>query len=112
MATDNNDGSADPRVANLRPFPKGVSPNPGGKSPERERLRRYVVEAYGQESIDGIADLARTAKSAKVRLDAWIWIAEQTVGKAAQPHTGEDGGPIKVDIPAIAAKLKKLAGEE
>lgn len=107
MASDNSPPSDKPWQ-----FKKGESGNPGGKSPERERLRRYIVDAYGQESIDGIAELARAAKSSTVRLDAWIWLAEQTVGKASQPITGEDGGPVKVDIPAIAAKLKKLAGEE
>ncbi len=93
-------------------FKPGQSGNPGGRNPERERLRKYIVDSLGQESIDGIAELARGAKSSTVRLDAWIWLAEQAVGKATQPISGEDGGPLKIDIPAIATRLKKLAGEE
>jgi hypothetical protein len=88
-----------------------VSPNPGGKSAERERLRRLIVAKWGEASLNGIADLAQNASSEKVRLAAWTWFAEQSVGKAAQPVTGPDGGAVKVDIPTIAAKLRQLAKE-
>lgn len=91
-----------------RPFEPGQSGNPGGKNPERERLRKYIVSEYGQESIDGIAEIARTAKSGKVKLDALIWLAEQTVGKAVQSVSGPDGGPV-FDAPALMAALERAA---
>jgi hypothetical protein len=82
-------------------FQKGVSGNPGGKSPEREALRRYIVEAYGKEAIDGIAELARNATNEKVQLSARIWLAEQSIGKAVVAITGADGGPVKIDAEAL-----------
>ena len=90
-------------------FVKGTSGNPGGRSAERERLRRYVL-TLGQEAIDGIYQLAKNAENEKVRLDAQTWIAEQCIGKAVVSITGEDGGPVQVDL-GIIAVLRKLAGE-
>ncbi len=95
-----------------RPFLPGQSGNPGGKSAEREALRRYLLESFGKESIDGIAGLARAARSEKVRLDAMVWLAEQAVGKAVVAISGSDGGPLKVGIEtldelhALAARLQ------
>ena len=89
-------------------FKPGQSGNPGGKNPEREELRRYTVEKYGKESIDGIAELAQKARSEKVRLDARVWLAEHAIGKAVQAVSGPEGGPI-VDIPALLAALDRAA---
>lgn len=91
-----------------RPFAAGQSGNPGGKSPEREALRRYIVDTYGKESIDGIAALATEARSEKVRLDARVWLAEQSVGRALVAVAGEDGKPIKIDVDLLGT-LKRLA---
>lgn len=88
-------------------FTKGVSGNPGGKSAEREELRRYVREQYSRDSIDGIAQMAGlrfdengqrlpAALSDKVRLDAYKWLAEQGTGKAVQAVSGPDGQPISL----------------
>jgi len=76
-------------------FKPGQSGNPGGKNPEREELRRYVL-SFGRESIDGIVKLAREASNEKVQLDAQKWIAEQCIGKALVAISGEDGKPIQV----------------
>lgn len=91
-----------------RPFPPGVAQNPGGKSPEREELRRYLVSEYGRASIDGIAELAQSARSEKVRLDARIWLGEQAIGRALVAVSGEDGKPIKIDLDVLG-KLQNLA---
>lgn len=71
-------------------------------------MRRYIVAELGREAIDGIAEMAKTARSEKVRLDARIWIAEQAVGRALVAVAGEDGKPIKVDIDLLG-RLERLA---
>lgn len=101
--------SRDRQLAGLRPYPKGVSGNPTGRNPERDRLRQLVTER-GQEALDGILELARSAQSEKVRLAAWIWMAEQVVGKATQIVTGADGGPIAIDTSsALLEALRRMA---
>lgn len=86
----------------------GQSGNPGGKNAEREELRKYILETHGRGAIDGIAEIAQRARSEKVRLDANIWLAEQSVGRALVAVTGEDGKPIKIDID-ILGQLQTLA---
>lgn len=108
---DSSDNSAPRKNGPGRPFQPGQSGNPGGKSPEREALRRYLSEAYGRESIDSIAALARSARSEKVKLDAYVWLAEQSIGKAVQGVSGPDGGPV-VDVAALVGALKRAAGED
>lgn len=96
------------RAAPGRPFPPGQSGNPSGKSPEREALRKYILETHGKDAIDGIAEMARSARSEKVRLDARVWLAEQSVGRALVAVAGEDGKPIKVDVDVLG-QLQLLA---
>lgn len=105
---DSRDSSGKPLPPEANRFKPGQSGNPGGKSPEREELRRYTVDTYGKESIDGIAELGRKAKSEKVRLDARVWIAEHAIGKAVQAVSGPDGAPL-VDVPAILAALERAS---
>ena len=109
-----SDSSSDSESKPWR-FKPGQSGNPGGKSAEREELRRYCTSAYTKNSIDGIARLAgvteeKGAKSEKVRLDALIWLAEQGVGKATQAVTGENGAPL-LDVPTLVRKVLAVAEE-
>lgn len=105
-----SDSSSDSDTDKPWRFKAGQSGNPGGKSPEREELRRYTTSTYGKESIDGIAELSRSARSEKVRLDARVWLAEQAIGKAVQAVSGPDGGPV-VDLPSILAALDRAAAK-
>ncbi len=107
---ENRDDSGKPLPPAENRFKPGQSGNPGGKSPEREELRRYTVEKYGKSSIDGIAGLAEKARSEKVRLDAMVWLAEHAIGKAVQAVSGPDGGPV-VDIAAVLAALTRAANK-
>jgi len=80
-------------------FGKGTSGNPGGKSSEREELRRWLREEFGRASIEGIAKMAGLVKGfaaakGRVRLDAYRWLADQSVGKAVQAISGPDGQPL------------------
>lgn len=103
MAADNSKGSAKPKgKPRGKPFPKGVSPNPGGKSAEREELRRYLRESSGRPAIDGIRAMAglvpgkHAAKNEKVKLDAYKWLGEQSIGKAVQAISGPDGEKLSL----------------
>ena len=78
-------------------FRPGQSGNPGGKNPERERLRKLILEAYGERAVQCIAEMAgmvdgmKPARSEKVRYDSLVWMAEQAIGKAVIAVSGPDG---------------------
>lgn len=83
------------------PFEKGKSGNPGGKSAEREALRRWLREEFGQDAIEGIAKMAglrgeSCALSEKVKLAAYQWLADQSIGKAVQAISGPDGEKLSL----------------
>ena len=80
-----------------RPFPKGVSGNPGGR-PKSERA--YLVEQHGEagekvyERLMAIRDASDTPAKLKAEID--MFILERMNGKAPQSIavTGEGGGPV------------------
>lgn len=90
----------------------GDSPNPGGKSAEREELRRWLRADFGRNSIMGIAKLAgliegeKQANSELVRIDALKWLGEQSIGKPSQAITGANDGALKIE--ATAGMLEML----
>lgn len=93
------------------PFVPGKSGNPGGKSKEREALRREVQNYFAHRSmqyVESIEEMAESAESEKVRLSARIWLAEQAVGKAVQAITGADGAPLLGAPGGLLEVLKKL----
>lgn len=90
-----------------RPFPKGVSPNPGGQS----KMKRDFLERLRTEDADevyaGMLDLVRERNPPAV-IRAWEYI----VGKP--PETVNLKGDVKVthDADAQLVELfKRLAGE-
>jgi hypothetical protein len=91
-----------------KPFEKGKSGNPGGRSAERDELRRYIRESFGQTSIDGIEKLSREAASDKVKLAAYIWLAEQSVGRAVQAISGPDGEKLSIGIDFSSLTTEQL----
>ncbi len=108
---DNRDESGKPLPPVEKRFKPGQSGNPGGKSPEREALRRESQDFLASISVDNlkaIHELGTKARSEKVRLDARVWLAEQFLGKAVQAVSGPEGGPV-VDIPALVAALDRAA---
>lgn len=97
MPVDSNDDATPKLVGGVtgKGFKPGVSGNPSGRVPaERTRLRSYILEELTQGAIDGIVDLARKARSEKIRLEALVWIAEQGVGRAPVSIAAEDGTPL------------------
>lgn len=110
MSVENNGKATPKKIGGVtgKGFQPGQSGNPGGKGLEREQLRRYILETHGKDAIDGIAQMARSAKSEKVKLAARVWLAEQSVGRALVAVSGEDGKPLKVDVGLFEA-LERLA---
>jgi hypothetical protein len=61
-------------------------------APIKELARQYVPEVLPE-----LARLATKAESEAARVAAIKELLDRAYGKAAQAHTGEDGGPIKTD---------------
>lgn len=80
-----------------RPFPKGISGNPGGR-PKRTDEEVQLVEACKQktpEALEVILNIMQYGLNDKVRLDAAKFIIERGWGKALArvEHT-----PIPIEI--------------
>jgi hypothetical protein len=81
-----------------RPFPKGQSGNPGGRSPVVKAIQDLARE-HGPRAIQAILHLAETSQDEKVRLAAWDKILDRGYGRAAQAITGEGGeGPAVIVV--------------
>lgn len=89
-----------------RPFPKGVSGNPGGRPktrPFKDAIDRAIEKAEkGEEgaiSLDDIA-LALFTEAKGGNVAAMKELADRTDGKVAQglEHSGPDGEPMNKEI--------------
>jgi hypothetical protein len=82
----------------LKPWPKGVSGNPGGR-PKRKPIEEALLAALKPAEAQAVAQaLIRQAKRGNVR--AFDSLADRVDGKVPQALTGDDGGPLM-----IAARL-------
>lgn len=81
-----------------KPFPKGKTGNPGGrpKLPEDVRHVRELARQYTEQAIETLAKVMRSSKSDSAKVAAVNTILERGWGKAPQPVTGEEGGPVEV----------------
>ena len=71
----------------------GKSPNPSGRPKEFIPFRAICTPA-----MDELARKALEYHLKKKTAKVVMWYYDQKHGKAPQPVTGEDGGPIKVNI--------------
>lgn len=77
-------------------FQPGVSGNPGGRPKGVANLQAKCRE-FTANAVKALTDALQDA-DARVRIAAAQVLLERGWGKAAQPVTGVDGGPISLEI--------------
>jgi hypothetical protein len=81
-----------------RPFQKGVSGNPSGRSKDTHTISQ-LAKAYTEEAIDKLAEIMRTGKTEQAQVRAAEALLDRGWGKAPQHVGGSEGGePINVII--------------
>jgi Family of unknown function (DUF5681) len=79
-----------------RPFKKGVSGNPSGRSKDAHTISQ-LAKAYTQEAIEKLAEIMRTGKTEQAQVRAAEALLDRGWGKAAQHIGGNEGSePIRV----------------
>lgn len=88
------ENSKKPRGA---PFKKGRSGNPGGrpKLPEDVKHVRDLARQYTESAVTTLVDVMKDG-SGPAKVAAANAILDRGWGKAPQPMTGEDGGPVEM----------------
>ncbi len=106
MSTAQNNGETAAATVVGRPFPKGVSGNPGGRP---KGLARYVRELVGDDGRR-IADfmlgvLDDESERTETRLKAAEWLAERGFGKAPLTMDVGEGGPATIVVQSAFGEL-------
>jgi hypothetical protein len=77
-------------------FEKGQSGNPGGRPKEVEEVKA-LARQHGPAAIAKLAQLMECG-SPRTEVAAAQALLDRGYGKPAQAITGEDGGPLKIEI--------------
>jgi hypothetical protein len=93
MATKSAESSKKPRG---KAFPKGKSGNPGGrpKLPEDVKHVRELARQYTESAIAALVEVL-DSDSAAGKVAAANALLDRGWGRAEQPITGADGGPVQ-----------------
>jgi len=96
-----------------RPFPKGVSGNPGGR-PRTVKEVQELASEYTEEALLKLVAVMRvkpTGYTLKEIRQAAVAILDRACGRPSQPLTGKEGEPLEAEFPNLLATLKKLSGD-
>jgi hypothetical protein len=103
-----------------RPFPKGVSGNPGGRPKGLARYVRELVGDDGKRIADFMAGvLDDEVERTETRIQAAMWLADRGFGKAPVTVDGERGPaegarlvwPVPVDLLTGGLLVRVQPGE-
>jgi len=89
-------------IANLKPYPKGVSGNPGGQpgTDIAQRIAQRIFEGNEEAIYRGMAKQLLGGKAYDFDV-----LATRAYGKKTTvEHTGEGGGPIEVRVKLVRPK--------
>ncbi len=93
-----------------KPFPKGVSANPGGRPKVLREFEGYARE-MSLPMLKKLVVIALQGKGLTAVMAAKI-VIERAWGKAPQPLVGKDGGPIDLRFRGAArAALEQALAE-
>lgn len=87
-------------------FKPGQSGNPSGISSAAKQLQK-ALEGDWQDAHKRLRELLFSADE-KVALEAAKFYVDHIKGKAKQAITGDEGGPVKIDL-SVVEMLRKLA---
>jgi hypothetical protein len=89
-----------------RPFKKGQSGNPKGRTPVLADIRTHFMP-HVESVLNKLLVMALKERGA-VAVAAAREFLDRVTGKAPQPIVGEDGGaPINIDSPALVEALRR-----
>lgn len=99
------------RLANLRPFPKGVSGNPGGR-PKADPQVTAALEAGNLAMLELLWKHAHSKNEAISLRAVEAWLAKSLPDAKVLELSGPGGGPIPISEVRnrLAEKLAKLLG--
>lgn len=80
-----------------KPFQPGQTGNPGGrpKLPEDIKHVRELARQYTQQAVEQLVKVMTSSGSDSARVAAINTLLDRGWGKAEQPITGAEGGPIQ-----------------
>jgi hypothetical protein len=79
-----------------RPFQKGVSGNPVGRSKDTHAISQ-LAKAYTEEAIEKLAEIMRAGKTEQAQVRVAEALLDRGWGKASQHIGGSEGGePIQI----------------
>lgn len=74
----------------------GARPGAGRKKGKALKITEHFTPAEIKEFIEFVKD------AYKEDMRVLVWLGDHIYGKAPQPVTGEDGGPIKMEVVEVS----------
>lgn len=76
-----------------KPFQKGHSGNPGGRSKVSREVQQLAAK-HCPDAIETLVDLFKNSRSEKIRLDAAKELLDRGAGKAIQTLASDEDSPV------------------